>query len=311
MLLHGQDHLLHRHIQTARHRLDDADVGLVRDQPVERFLVETVGGERLVHRLAELGDGNLEDLVPRHRDRELGCKAPGNAAAAVQQILVATVGMQVRREYPRRRTRLEYHGAGAIGEQHRGATVAPIGDARQGFRADDQRAPGFPAAHVLVGDRQRVHESRAGSLDTERGPSATAQTLLQQHSAVGKHQVRGRGAEGDEINVGGCDAGGIQRAARGFLAEVDRRLPVGGDVSAFDSGAGANPLIGGINHLLQVEVGDDFFGQVGASAGDTRINQLAAPCACSACAMCSVSPRRAARAAVPIAREKATLSARP
>ena len=52
-------------------------------------------------------------------------------------------------------------------------------------------------------------------------------------------------------------------------------------------------------------------GQVRAGAGDSRVDQLVIPCACNAWAMCAVSPRRAARLAVAMARAKATPSARP
>ena len=109
----------------------------------------------------------------------------------------------------------------------------------------------------------------------------------------------------------GARPGGLERAARGVLGQVDGGLAVGGHVAALDAGAAADPLVGRVDDLLEVEVGDDLLRQVRAGAGDARIDQLAAPCACNACAMCAVSPRRAASAAVPIARAKATRSARP
>jgi len=55
---------LEREIQLTRHRLDDADIGLVRDQPVDVLATEFVGGERFVDRFAERGDGHLEHFAP-------------------------------------------------------------------------------------------------------------------------------------------------------------------------------------------------------------------------------------------------------
>src|SRR6202165_4401645 len=253
----------------------------------------------------------LKTSLPRHDDLEPRSETPRHAAAAIQQILVLTVRVQVGREHAGRIGRLEHHRARAIGEQHRGGAVAPVSDARQGLRADHQRAPRFAAAYVLVGDRQRVHEPGTGGLEAEGRPAATAQAVLQQRAAVGEHQVRRGGAESDEVDISRCDACRLQGAACRLFRQIERRLALRGDVAALDAGAAANPLIGGVDHLLQIEVGDHLLRQIRARAGDTRVNQLAAPSARSACAMCSVSPCRAASAAVAIARANATPSARP
>src|SRR5690606_624776 len=43
MLVHGHDDLLRRNLEPTRCRLDDADVGLMRDEPVELRALEAVG----------------------------------------------------------------------------------------------------------------------------------------------------------------------------------------------------------------------------------------------------------------------------
>jgi hypothetical protein len=45
-------------------------------------------------------------------------------------------------------------------------------------------------------------------------------------------------------------------------------LTLGGDVPALDAGPRTNPFVGGIHGLLEIEVRDDLFRQVGTSAGD-------------------------------------------
>ena len=52
---------------------------------------------------------------------------------------------------------------------------------------------------------------------------------------LGKHQVRRGRAEGDEVDLLGRHAGGIEGAARGLLRQIDRGLAVGGDVAALDA----------------------------------------------------------------------------
>src|SRR5262249_8488460 len=140
----------------------------------------------------------------------------------------------------------------------------------------------------------------AGRLDAEGRSAAAAEPLLQQHPAVGKHQIGGGGAEGDEVDVARSQARGLQCTSRGVLGQIDGSLPLGGHVTALDAGTGADPLARGPDELLEIEVAADLLRRVRAGAGDARIDQLAAPSACSACAMCAVSPRRAASAAVPI-----------
>ena len=47
VLVDGDDHAVHRHVEALGRRLDDAQVGLVRDQPVDRMRVDAVRGQRL------------------------------------------------------------------------------------------------------------------------------------------------------------------------------------------------------------------------------------------------------------------------
>ena len=48
MILHGHDDALDRQIELARGGLNDADVGLVRHQPVDGAALEAVRRERLI-----------------------------------------------------------------------------------------------------------------------------------------------------------------------------------------------------------------------------------------------------------------------
>ena len=74
---------------------------------------------------------------------------------------------------------------------------------------------------------------------------------------LGKIQVRRRGAKGDEIHVLGRDPGRRERAPRGMLGQIHGGLPVGGNVAALDAGAGADPLIGGVEQLLEIVIAHD------------------------------------------------------
>ena len=51
-------------------------------------------------------------------------------------------------------------------------------------------------------------------------------------------------------------------------------LVLGGDAALFDAGAGSNPIVGGIDHRLQLGVGENAFGNVGANAGNGAALEL-------------------------------------
>ena len=57
--------------------------------------------------------------------------------------------------------RLEHDRAGAVAEQHAGAAIGPVEDAREGLRADHQRALVHARAQQSVGGREREDEIRS------------------------------------------------------------------------------------------------------------------------------------------------------
>ena len=71
----------------------------------------------------------------------------------------------------------------------------------------------------------------------------------------------------------GGDAGRLERAPCGDFRQVDRRFVLRRDVAALDAGTGADPLIGGVDHFLEIVIGHDPIGQARAGAADARVNQ--------------------------------------
>jgi hypothetical protein len=55
---------------------------------------------------------------------------------------------------------------------------------------------------------------------------------------------------------------------RGVERKIARGLAVGGAAALADARARGDPLVGGLDDLFEVGVGDDFFRQVAAGAGD-------------------------------------------
>jgi hypothetical protein len=81
------------------------------------------------------------------------CRA--RAAVDVEKILEAAVGADARGENAAitaaaaLRLRLEHDGAGAIAEQHAGAAIVPVEDARERFRANHQARWNWPVLRKL------------------------------------------------------------------------------------------------------------------------------------------------------------------
>jgi hypothetical protein len=55
---------------------------------------------------------------------------------------------------------------------------------------------------------------------------------------------------------------------RGVERKIAGRLAVGGAAALADAGARGDPLVGGVDELFEIGVGDDLLRQVAAGAGD-------------------------------------------
>src|SRR5690606_1250918 len=87
--------------------------------------------------------------------------------------------------------------------------------------------------------------------------------------------VRGGGADHDQVDLLGQDAGRLDRLQRGLVAQVAGGLPFGGHPALADTSTRTDPLVAGIDHLGQVVIGNHLLRQVAAGSGDARIDPLA------------------------------------
>jgi hypothetical protein len=167
------------------------------------------------------------------------------------------------------------HGrSGTVAEQHAGATIAPVDHSGQGFGTDHQHVSGSAVANVLIGHRQGVDEAGAGRIDVERSALGHAETVLQQAGGGRKHHVGGGRADQQQIDVARLQSGRLHGLARSLLGQVASGLTLGGDMALRDAGAFANPLVAGIDHFLEIRVGQDLLGQVPAGSDDARVHAV-------------------------------------
>ena len=95
-----------------------------------------------------------------------------------------------------------------------------------------------------------------------------AQLVLHQAGRGGKKHVGSDGADDDGIDVGGSQAALGERFLGGFDREVAGGHAFFDDVALADADAGENPFIVGVDHFLEVGVGEKTGRHVGAKGAD-------------------------------------------
>ena len=269
--------------ELAGNAVEDADVGLVRHQPVDvgqrsgRWRRPPPRRPRPGWRRhggtlpCRTSAGSPPSASRTGRRRHRGCRGSGRRSGG------GSTGCRAagcRPAPPRLGAVLpprQHHGAGAVAEQHAGAAVLPVEDARVGLGADHQRRPHLPALDEVVGDRQREDEARAYRLHVEGGAAG--------HAELGLH-ARGRRREGIVRRAWWRRRSDRRLAARGrrpssarsggARRQVGGQLAVGRDVPLADAGAGDDPLVGGVQLMREFGVGQHPLRQVGAAADDLR-----------------------------------------
>ncbi|MNZ94254.1 hypothetical protein D3C78_1133560 [compost metagenome] len=97
MAIQGQDHLVQPHAQFPSGGVDDAEIGLVRYQPVELARIDAGSGQGLGHDLAQTGNRHLEHVIALHIHVgfELGARHAATGLRQLQQLAITAVGVQV------------------------------------------------------------------------------------------------------------------------------------------------------------------------------------------------------------------------
>jgi len=181
---------------------------------------------------------------------------------------MGAVGMQMGRDHTRLLRTREDHGTGAVAPEDAVTAVGVVGDARKGFGAHHQDVSALAAADELIRCGQGKHEPAADGLQIEGRTATHAQLGLQQACGAGKNLVRGGGGDQNHVQIGRAQTGGIERLARGVQRQIRGRLAGCRDVPNPDPGAIEDPLVGGIDHLLQIGIGQQALRQVASGTRD-------------------------------------------
>jgi hypothetical protein len=109
----------------------------------------------LVRDFGEHADGKLEHRLPIHaQERIAGHLAAADAARNRQDPVMGTVGMQGGSQNSRLVRSLEHDRTGTIAEEHAGASIRPVENARKHLGADHQSPSMTSRTNELLGNRQ-------------------------------------------------------------------------------------------------------------------------------------------------------------
>ena len=163
---------------------------------------------------------------------------------------------------------LQDDGARAVAEEDAGVAVLPVDDGGELFRADDENGVVDAGGDELVGGDERVKEAGTGGADVIGGGAGGADLALDMAGGGGEGGVGCAGGDDDQVDGLGVNAGLLDRLLGGAGAHVGSAFTLVGNASFADAGAGHDPLVGGVDHLLQFRVGQDTGGKMDTGGKD-------------------------------------------
>ncbi len=160
--------------------------------------------------------------------------------------------------------------SGGIAEEDAGASVLPVGDLGECLGSDYECAVVGFCGEQRGGRREPVDEAGASHEDVEGRRPGGSKGLLEKGGSAGEEGIGGHGGDDDQVEIGGFDAGAFEGRTSGGEAEIGGGNVRVGDAPFYDAGASADPLVRGINHLFEVEVGQHTRRRVGPGSNNAN-----------------------------------------
>ena len=175
MVVDRQDDLVHGQFQFFSRTLDDADVGLMRNQPVDVGVLQAGFLEDRARSTLEQANGELEDRLTVHLQHWIAQNIPvSHMTGHTQNAHMFAVSVNVRRQNTWRLGRFQHHGARTVTKQHAGRAVLEIEQARENLRTHHQRTFGVTRADHGIGHGQGVNKTTAHGLHIKSRSTSNA-----------------------------------------------------------------------------------------------------------------------------------------
>ena len=244
---------------------DNADIGLVRYQPVHAILRHAGFCQGFFGDIGQRLYGKLEHGRAIHMQvRRAFHLAANDLGFGLENVAIAAVCGQLGVQNARLVGRAYYHGAGTVTKQHAGTAVVPVQQAAHDFGAHYQHVFGHAAFDVTVGRSQGVDKTGAHRLHIKCRYARDTQLFLQNTGGTGEHHVRRSGSDDDQVQIGGLQAGTFQGTLCREVGQVTGFLVFCRDVARTNASARDNPLVTGFDALSQHRIRHNSFRQVAA-----------------------------------------------
>ena len=160
---------------------------------------------------------------------------------------------------------------GAVGEDERRPAVGLVGEVGEALDADDEDVLGTAAADHVVRERDGVAVAGAGGGDVECRGVGGAEPVGEHGGGGGRLVGEAHRRDDDGAHLLGVEAGHREGVPGGILGHLDDGLALAGPAALDDAGALADPLVGGVDRVDDLGVGDDPAGPVSADAPDPGV----------------------------------------
>src|SRR3954454_12411480 len=243
------------------HRLDDAQVGLVRGEDVDVLRSDAGGLHRLDEGLGQLRRRPAVDGLPGH----------GHGAAArgdLDGVVLVAVAAPGHRADAGLVGGTDDRGAGAVGEDHRGRPVVHVGHVGQPLHADDEGVAGGPGADRVADQAEGVAEARAPGVEVEGAGPVHAQPVGDLRADAGDGLAQAGAGRDDHVDLVGRQTAGRDGLAGGGDRHLHEGLVLARPTALGDADPGLDPLVVGVHHLGELVVGHPAARPIAADAED-------------------------------------------
>ncbi|CKP40929.1 Uncharacterised protein [Mycobacterium tuberculosis] len=260
------DHRVGPQLQVLDQQLVDAAIGLMRDEHVYLVGSHPGGVHRAPTDVAHFERCPTEDrgpFEPHKRAWAAGILGESDPVDVLPYgIGLFAVATRHGWSNALKRCLAHHHCGRAVGEDEAVAAVVHVYRGGQFFRADHQHRGRTSAPDHVGRCAKRISESGAPRRKIEPEYALGAQRRRDHWGGRRGLQEMGVGGDDHAIDVGRRQAGVRQCPSTGLSRHGSRRLVVGGESAGLDAGSGVDPLVGRVDVLAYLVVGDHAFGPV-------------------------------------------------
>lgn len=266
-----------RHGESVCDGIDDAQVGLMGNDASDVLRLKPGAGDDRFCGIFHASDSMLKDFLAKHGERGevfigiFWCDGLSRATAGdVEEMRERAIRAEVHGEDATfsRLGGAQHGGSGAIAEENASAAVIPIDESREFFRADDEGVFDRAAADHFLGDLHGIEKARASG-GKVKGDGASGAEIFLHVARCGWREGIGRdGGDNDELDILRQDACLFKGAEAGLGGHVRGKFIRCSDAALLDARACGDPLIRGFDAFFELGIGQDFFRDIAACAGN-------------------------------------------